>query len=153
MHHEAEPQEAEPQGDSIEARVLDRLRVELQGFSYAAVGAKIGISDETVRRHLRPGGTTRPTCRFVMRVCVAYDLSPQWVLFGVGEKRWSRTDDSVLDRAPLSMLLEHVSDRVRGAERRLMIPVPVVRRDVASRVLELSREMDVRADHPADGGG
>lgn|GEM_PF-2807506 len=67
-----------------EALLAGRLGFVLRGRSYKRLGEETGYCPGTARRMVLTG---RPSARFIARVCVVYEISPEWLLLGRGPVR------------------------------------------------------------------
>lgn len=63
-----------------------RLRVASGVCSLREIGARTGANWETVRRYLKEG---KVSGRFLAAFCRAYNVTPDWLLFGEGSMRKS----------------------------------------------------------------
>ncbi len=63
--------------------VLWRIRGVCAGRTFSEIGKATGMDPETVRRQVR--GLFNPRVEFVIALCLAYSISADWLLCGLGE--------------------------------------------------------------------
>lgn len=64
------------------------MRLE-RGESADEFGAFVSVSGSTVHRWENPRSDSNPSSRVLIQICLRCDISPTWLLFGVGVKRLS----------------------------------------------------------------
>lgn len=67
---------------ALEKRVRTRIRTVVAGASIARVASNLELNHESVRRALRSGTVS---LELIVRLCVKYGVSSDWLLFGAGE--------------------------------------------------------------------
>jgi transcriptional regulator with XRE-family HTH domain len=65
-----------------------RIRAVCEGRSFDEVCAATGIHEVNVRRFWH--GMNKPSIDFVQSLCLAYGVSPHWLLTGLGQRRLRR---------------------------------------------------------------
>jgi len=76
----------QPEIDPEQARGLcDRMREASKPDTVAGVARRLWFSRETTRRYFKNG---RPSLNFIIAFCQAYNVTPNWLIYGVGPKRW-----------------------------------------------------------------
>ena len=73
-------------------------------------GALVGVSGSTVHRWENPDSDSNPDSRKLLQICMQCDISPTWLLFGLGVKRLSDVPGLVQDA-------EQAKDRSRIEKR------------------------------------
>lgn len=62
-----------------------RLREASQPDTVAGVARRLWFSRETTRRYFKTG---RPNLNFIVAFCQTYDVTPNWLIYGVEPKHW-----------------------------------------------------------------
>ena len=73
-------------------------------------GALVGVSGSTVHRWENPDSDSNPDSRKLLQICMRCDISPTWLLFGLGVNRLSDIPGLVQD-------VEQAKDRKGMAKR------------------------------------
>lgn len=94
--------------ETFQISMTHRLRFAVGGLTYAEVGRIVGCSAESVRRYLQG---QLPSVEFIYSFCSRLDISPTWLILGVGEfhlgdglKNRVLAEDARLPALPLNPL-------------------------------------------------
>ncbi len=68
--------------------VQARIRSVCAGRTFDEISAATGVHWETVRRQVR--GISKPSTEFITSLCLAFDVSADWLLCGLGRKSLRR---------------------------------------------------------------
>lgn len=68
---------------SWEDDVVARMRQVANSMSFSRIAQRTGVHPETVRRYITRG---RPSAFFIASFCRAFNVSPNWVLFGIEDR-------------------------------------------------------------------
>lgn len=68
----------------------ERLHIACNGLSHREVGDLVGLPGETIRRYRR--GITAVPLFVAAELCQKLDLSPAWIMLGVGPQRQNGGD-------------------------------------------------------------
>ncbi|MCC7390684.1 MAG: hypothetical protein IT431_18195 [Phycisphaerales bacterium] len=102
-----------PEGGGPESAVVEvqrRLRDILRPIGWAAAARQVGCNAERLRRQCTHPGA-QPTLEVVIRICSAFDLNANWVLFGVPPQHGTDLRSQILsltDGAPSGQLFAFV---------------------------------------------
>lgn len=95
--------------------LLHRLDEVVHGQSIREISLRTQMCHETVRRMMRGGG--RPSTEFLHAVCIAFNVSAHWLLFGTGPK----FADEVEGSRPRTFMRVAAELRARADEIAVMI--------------------------------
>jgi len=92
----------------------ERINAVVEGFSIREIAECVGLNAETVRRYVRGA---EPSVEFVARLCEAFEIASEWLLFGAGPMRKDECLDAALQKAGYARLLGALARRLEHAER------------------------------------
>lgn len=105
----------EPTLDDLESAstLTERFHLVLRGETCRQIARRTGCSAETVRRYLHGQSCS---VEFLTRVCIAWDLSAEWLLFGRGRPKYIADGTPGLADANLAAILREVAKRFERLE-------------------------------------
>jgi hypothetical protein len=80
-----------------EAEVVSRLQVAAGNRNFRVIADLTECHPETVRRYLRKG---KPSAYFIARMCRAFTVSSEWVLWGTGTMGGPPLDRTAVESKP-----------------------------------------------------
>lgn len=105
------------------------MRLE-RGESAEVFGSYEGVSGSTVNRWENPDSDSSPSSRTLLHICTRCDISPTWLLFGLGVKYLSDVRGVIQDA-------ENANDRAAMAKRITDAAVSLERLEAAIERIEL----------------
>lgn len=98
---------------AMEAAVGARLELARNGYSFRDLARMTGCNPESVRRYHRTG---QPSFEYILRLCPALGISPNWLMSGVGAPMADDPVNRLLKDATEAELFDALSQHSRNRE-------------------------------------